>query len=1311
MSAVRRHINTSDRQSNTGVKGTALDVELFGLLSLIVDPKDGGGGDVRTPVRVGDSALWTRISCRLLRANLSPRKGSNGHSIRSISTTIESCVKAKVSDANTRMETPVAFTAPLTVGHSRGSNGRSSTGTGAIGTFSARCRRVASSFPVRIRQRREHVYHLAFPVIYNWSLAHTKSQCSHDSLLHLVARSLCFLTGSYPPVSIELDHGLIRLVHWSATIFQTLLRSVEGGKASNTSRGMRRGHDSVGPRPTYGAATTPRSQRSAATTPRSQRSGSAGQGTILINLDVFIHRANIGRDISPNDEDLIVLFRRNSKEVTSEPARWSAEHCAVWNQHVGIQTSLLKHKKPQQGAGATATEFLKKEYEIVLVALPSHSAVALFSLDFATLVQLNASPQDRQKSFRLSPLKCRDLAATLEFDITWNLVQSPGNSQANTAANMMMHPSTNPHSTGLAGLPPSSTLLNKSSQGPKTQTPKAQTPRSRETSKSRRAANETSSVSTRRTTASLSSAGSERDLLEELSSSNCNNCRSAKRRLDRKEVQVLQLESFLKESQKRIDALSTENEELIIREKAETRHAAQQRALTLRLLQELEAAVQLCHNQMQVQDMTLLPQVELIERVKKLHEEADPLHGHSDSSRRSLTSQPSHGSFDFRVETEAALQRNQRLQQQLEFLGRSMDYDSETVEGATRSHRAATDASGTTISSARSGSVTVECEPRPVALTMTQQLNNLERENFKLRAELEGALANAASALKKHSGGFPSGLTTGLSLTAEVSETTSSSSREDIEEPENEDAALLSRIREQHEFEAGRSAALESELDKAKSEIGKLKDQLEAAQNERPSKEEKAPGFLDKIYADVGKAKLVLEDRVKQLDEMLASATEENGRLRSQIEELQQHKKSGSQDQATTAEMDAHITELERLLEQREEEVKRKEGELARTRRQLQDAQARARADESAKSELESELAGVRLSLKMAQEATTQLENQLALLSSSAAPATTTSTSFISHKSAASDATGHNDELADVQKQLKLSKQEVMQLRFRSNQLESVHERLEDALKEKRTLEVKLTALEGQLFEQRSRTINTDNSSFTAPSLDAKSSAMLTDMQRELDQKAAQLMIAERDVDHLRGQLSDHGVEITSPGNIEDVTDKVKQFENEIVRLCQRNDDQARKLEKLGARVTVAVRERDELEAIVQQMVTEMSLLGKDVKLPRTHRTPSIPEADETEEKSPSLQHRPPPVQMGKITDRYANAVASSSSASHTPGSSAPGVTSSKVAQLMKNFSAQSSDEDSPGVSPSGVTFKRPTKLDFRNRKASSTSHRSNDDR
>lgn len=113
----------------------------------------------------------------------------------------------------------------------------------------------------------------------------------------------------------------------------------------------------------------------------------------------------------------------------------------------------------------------------------------------------------------------------------------------------------------------------------------------------------------------------------------------------------------------------------------------------------------------------------------------------------------------------------------------------------------------------------------------------------------------------------------------------------------------------------------------------------------------------------------------------------------------------------------------------------------------------------------------------------------------------------------------------------------------------------------------------------------------------------------------------------------------------------------------------------------------------------------------RDHRTPSIPETEEMEEKAPSSLPRrvtpPPPVQTGKITDRYASAVASSTS--HTPNASTPGVTSSKVAQLMKNFSAQNSDSDSPGPSPSGVAFKRPTKLDFRNRKASATSaHRGN---
>ncbi|CEG38237.1 uncharacterized protein PHALS_08323 [Plasmopara halstedii] len=1002
--------------------------------------------------------------------------------------------------------------------------------------------------------------------------------------------------------------------------------------------------------PTPNESVGSRSVSGTVMTPHSQRSGS-GHGTTLVNLDVFIHRANIGHDISPTDEDLIVLFRRNSKEVTSEPAPWSIDHCAVWNQHVGIQTSLLRQKTPYPLG--TATEFLKKEYEIVLVALPSHSAVALFSIDFASLVQLNASALDHHKSFRISPIKCRDLAATLELDITWEL-------QTNAAANVM-HSSAHSYSPGLNGLPPSSPLPGTTSQSILAQSSKSQALHTRDLSRSRRTVNDTMSVSIRRTNTSFSSAGSDRELLEELTSSNCNSCRSAKRRLDRKEVQVLQLESFLKESQKRIDALCTENDELIVREKAETRHAAQQRILTLRLLQELEATVQLCVDQMQIQGSTLLPQKELIERVKKLHEETDPLHEDSENFQRSHSSQASLGStFDFRAETEAALQRNQRLQQQLEFLSRSMDYDNEHADDLTRYHRAATDASGTTISSAHSESVAVECEPRPIALTMTQQLNNLERENFKLRAELEGALANAARAFKKQAVGYQSSFSTALSLTAEISETASSSSRDDIDEPEIEDAGLLSRIREQHELEAGRSAALKSELEEAKNEINKLKSQLEKAQEERLAKEEKepsqAPGFLDKIYADVGKAKLVLEDRVNQLDELLTSATDENGRLRSQIEDLQKQQNSNV-DNVSIAKKDSYIADIERRLKEREDDIQTKTQELLECKQQLQDAATRARALESAELTLEKEVAALRRSQQIAREKK----------SVAPSPQSAGTTNAV-------DSINHNEGLAEIQKQLKLSKQEVMQLRFRSNQFESVNERLEEALKEKRTLEVKLTALEGQLFEQRSRTLNTDSSNFAASSLDAKSTAMLTDMQRELDHKAAQLMIAEREVEHLRGQLND--VEPSNPGTIEDLSDKVKQFENEIIRLCQRNDDQLKKLQKLGDRVRVAVRERDELEEIVQQIMTEMSLLDKDVQLTTEDSTDSMPSTpavmEEMEEKSPISTETTvskPLVQTGKITDRYANAVASSLSASHTPNPPPPSVTSNKVAQLMKNFS------------------------------------------
>ncbi|KAI9909815.1 hypothetical protein PsorP6_010646 [Peronosclerospora sorghi] len=804
---------------------------------------------------------------------------------------------------------------------------------------------------------------------------------------------------------------------------------------------------------------------------------------------VYLHRANIGHDISPSDDNLIVLFRRNSKEVASKPARWTTDHCAVWNQHVEIQTSLLRPKTPHVGA-----EFAKKEYEIVLVAvraasvlkptpptaheplLPSHSAVALFSIDFATLVHLNASAPERRHAFHLPPLKCRDLAASLDFEITWDVGRT-----STTSVPLSVAPRTS-------------------------QTPQTASFRSRRT--------QTETASGRRTATSVSSGGSsEQDVTgDDLATSSCPTCRAAKRKVDRKEVQVLQLESFLKESQKRIDALVAENEELLVREKAETSNAAHHCALSLRLLQELETTVHdLCTNPMQGADPTsqlVAPQLALIEKVKQFHLELNP----QSPETKSRTPRLPASTFDFRAEMDAALVRNQRLQEQLEFLGRSLEYDSEVVGGRNRTQRSTTDASVTSVSSVQSARNRVDAkQERAVALTMTQQLNNLERENFKLRAELEGALATAASALKtQHPSPLSSGLTSGMSLTTEVSETTSCSSREDMEEPESEDTALLTQIREQHELEAGRSAALESELEDAKREIERLKAQLDAGPTTAGAEPDLASdGLLDKIYADVGKAKAMLEDRVHELEKMVDDAKGETSQVR---------------------------REFETKVATSDSEVQSVRMELQRTVQQLQDANV-------THAELVHELETVRAAYQQAQERVAQLET----LKSASPPPTTL-------------------DVSDVQKQLKLAKQEVMQLRFRSNQVESLQERLDIALKEKRAFEVKFTALQGQLYEERNWTEN---------------GVKLVDLQRQVDDKTTALHVAERKVDERTHVL-----------------EKVKRMETELQRLSERNGEQAKRLETFEMRISVVVKEREELEAIVQEMMHEMALLrSQDSKL------------------------------------------------------------------------------------------------------------------
>ena len=107
----------------------------------------------------------------------------------------------------------------------------------------------------------------------------------------------------------------------------------------------------------------------------------------LTRYAVYLKNATVGRDISPNDTELLVLFRRNSKEITSQSTQWNDDHSAVWNENIPIQTSLLPNMHTESNINGNAVALHPKEYDIVLVALPSHSAVAVFSFDFAEMVQ------------------------------------------------------------------------------------------------------------------------------------------------------------------------------------------------------------------------------------------------------------------------------------------------------------------------------------------------------------------------------------------------------------------------------------------------------------------------------------------------------------------------------------------------------------------------------------------------------------------------------------------------------------------------------------------------------------------------------------------------------------------------------------------------------------------------------------------------------------------------------------------------------------------------------------------------------------
>ncbi|KAJ0397236.1 hypothetical protein ATCC90586_002794 [Pythium insidiosum] len=1129
-----------------------------------------------------------------------------------------------------------------------------------------------------------------------------------------------------------------------------------------------------------GTSISSKTQR--ATTTSTSGAGGGGSGsstTVLVNLDIYLFRATIGRDISPEDQELLVLFRRNSKEVTSSPTRWQPDHVAAWNQHVGIQTSLLRPssaaRAARKGAAAAAAEFLPKEYDVVLVALPSHSAVALFSVDFADVVQTQRAGV--AKTFRISPAKCRDLAATIEFEVVWEPAAPPAASISSSLHSVPSLATTASTSLSLAG---------------------------------------------RRTTASVSSQSSE---LTALSSGECGDCRALRRRLDRKETQIVQLESFLKESQKRIDALAFENEELVVREQAETRNAGQYRALNMRLLQELEMAFQFCAQQMlqaqqqqqqqsaeqQAALFMFLPQFEFMERVKTLHAELERVYNtsadmqhesdHDEDPQQRLAD--AWRAFDVRAEMSSALERNQRLQRQLEFLSRSLVYEVQlesdsALVGRTKLQRTATDASATTSDGPSEGESSANLGssngPAPVR-NLTEQLNALERENFVLKGKLEAALASVQA----------------LETRSEVADTTSSTGRSSldiapaamaltpaIDENETENAVLeeLAQLRDDRQ-------ALQEQLDQTRAELDALREASATAASAAPATKATSPrsglassrvsttsggsamgsDFLNKIYMDVGKAKIALEEKVKRLQQELAATREDNAKLQNELLLLAHQQATASASASASASAAAPTsarfeevtdedggatlapTQWQELAQEREARIKVLDQELEFMRQHLTEKATQV-------TTLEAELASLRTTLAAAQKKVTQLEIRVEALevenrelqeraeSSAALAGPYGGSSSVS--SLRESSTARDDEVAELAKQLKLARQEVMQLRYRSNNLESVHEKLEEALKEKKTLQVKLTTLEGQLYEQRSRTISGTN--FTTPTAASASTsstydaAMIEELQRQLDQKSAQLVISQREAEALRREVTEGK---PNDSTLVELEARVQRFSTELARLTERNDDQATRIHALSERVEKVTREKYELEGLMKELLREIdgqaagdgdnedhddddaqpSAAPKSRMLPEPLDMSVLPpphRPSDRENPGPSPAAAPPAAMptSGRVLDRYTTAIRSSAGSTPTTPSAAEGpvavptrvVPKNRVASLIRNFSSASSssaanraevisvaesetdatteDETEVTTSPTrrstlGSAMKRVRKLDFRARQGS----------
>ncbi|GLE11414.1 hypothetical protein PINS_up023817 [Pythium insidiosum] len=526
-----------------------------------------------------------------------------------------------------------------------------------------------------------------------------------------------------------------------------------------------------------------------------------------------------------------------------------------------------------------------------------------------------------------------------------------------------------------------------------------------------------------------------------------------------------------------------------------------------------------------------LPQFEFMERVKALHADLERVYNTSvndatdgrgkgdddddDDPQQRLAD--AWRAFDVRAEMASALgaQPSGCSDSSSFSVARSCN-DVQQHDGdapsRTKLQRTATDASATTSDGPSEGESSANLGssngPAPVR-NLTEQLNALERENYVLKGKLEAALASVHA----------------LETRSEVADTTSSTGRSSldltpaamaslapaIDENESENAVLeeLAQLRDDRQ-------ALQEQVEQMRAELEALRE-ASATTAAAPANKATSPrsglassrvstnsggggsamgsDFLNKIYMDVGKAKIALEEKVKRLQQELTTTREDNAKLQNELLLLAHQQATASAAAAASASSspptesrfeeihddddsgkddEKDLAQWQELAQEREARVKVLDQELEFMRQHLTEKATQV-------TTLETELATLRTTLATAQKKVTALEIRIEALevenrelqerveSTAALANPYGGSNSVSSLGLRESSTARDDEVVELTKQLKLARQEVMQLRYRSNNLESVHEKLEEALKEKKTLQVKLTTLEGQLYEQRSR--------------------------------------------------------------------------------------------------------------------------------------------------------------------------------------------------------------------------------------------------